>query len=565
MKKFTSKIIAILTLMLLVLTGCTKDIDDVDTIEFQNTPQSTYYQVSQDKIKDAIEQMYNEIVIKINGNPYALSDAVKFNLVEVSGLELNELGTHTLVIRYRKTTLTYVYRIVSSVDLFAGGFGTKEQPYIITTPEHFINIGTKVLGVPRPLESASDNAWEGYFKLSFPYLSNDLYFKIVNNLDFSGKTYTTMGTLGDKHYVPFRGTILGNAGGTDSNPIKPVISNLVIQSASPTNENTALFAGATNARFENLKFVSPRVVTTGEKAALLWSAPGLNTVDSINIVKDVEVEFGYYQAQRSGGLALESNNAIFMNCVVKDSTIIGLAKHTGGIGAYASGSGRKYKYSLATSDGTTEALLTNSIVNDKLGTDLTESDNEAPVYTAFVYCSIPDTTIFHPERNISNPMVGDFTSNHQNNKYSIDGVIGTNTLDNVVQMTIMSPENLFSLSTPGSTYEYHITFGVTDGISTVYTVKGIKSDFYSNGLKDLSLKYVEGVEQEQVEGTYQLNNKYEKLNVDGTIDKVFYFSPKLDSDNKVNITLVVIETEANGNIKFYTHYKNEYKVDLVGL
>lgn len=574
MKNIIKKLSVLLVTVFAVisLVGCFGGIDDVNTLEFGTPPQATYYQVSQEKLQDAINELYDEIIIKIDGNPFTLNAGVQFKDVEVSGLDLNTVGTHTLIIKYKNVTLTYVYRVVSSTELFAEGFGTLRDPFVIKTAEQFQNIGTRVLGVPRPLATASEDAWKGYYSLCFPYLSNDMHFVIASDLDFEEINYTTMGTLGDKHYVPFRGTIKGDKG----DGAAPVISNLVINSASPANENTALFAGATATWIENLKFVSPRVVAgpSAEKAALLWTAPGVNDENNINVVMDVEVDGGYYQAQRSGGLVLESNNTIFVDCSVKNSTIIGTYAHTGGIGAYASGTERSYYYyeggtPKKLKDGVTTSptnpYITNLIVNAKCGTELAVDGSELPVYTAFVNCSVEGTTIHHPTATNTDPMVGDFTSGH-NAKYSVDGENGVNTLVHVQSMVQKSPLELYALDSPGCTYEYFVTFSVENGISTCFTVTGEKSKFYENGiLKDISLKYsLNGDLLDPVDNTFQVDNSYTREDVSGQVTDTYYFTPKL-TEGKVLLILVVIENN-NGVLSFYSHItkttENPYKVDL---
>jgi len=573
MKNIIKKLSVLLVTVFAVtsLVGCLGGIDDVNTLEFGTPPQATYYQVSQEKLQDAINELYDEIIIKIDGNPFTLGAAVQFKDVEVSGLDLNTVGTHTLIIKYKNVTLTYVYRVVSSTELFAEGLGTENTPFVIKTAEQFQNIGTRVLGVPRPLATATEDAWEGYYKLCFPYLSNDMYFTIANDLDFDGVVYTTMGVLGDKHYVPFRGTIIGDKG----DGAAPVISNLVINSASPANENTALFAGATNTTIENLKFVYPRVVAgpSAEKAALLWSAPGVNDEKNINFVKKVEVDGGFYQAQRSGGLVLESNNTVFFDCHVKNSIIVGFNAHTGGIGAFVSDSQRSYFYKDATTpkklaDGTdvpTNYFITNKIVNELTNKGYNE-DDLTTTGAAFEDCSIEGTVIHHPftfTNDPTKPMVGDFTSKHSTS-YRINGEVGVNTLNQVVQMEQKTISELYNLNSVGSTYEYYITFSVEDGISTIFTISGGKELFYGiDGIKNMSLKYVNGIEQQLVEGTFQVDNKYLKLNVDGTVDEVFYFTPTLVDTTKVNLTLVVVETKSDGTQKYYSHEKDAYKVTLL--
>jgi hypothetical protein len=65
-------------------------------------------------------------------------------------------GTKTLNCNLKSSDdsirLTYVYKVVDGLayELFAGGKGTKSDPYKIETPQQFMNIATKVYGTPTP-------------------------------------------------------------------------------------------------------------------------------------------------------------------------------------------------------------------------------------------------------------------------------------------------------------------------------------------------------------------------------------------------------------------------------
>lgn len=359
-------------LLTIVLVGCLENIDDLDTLEFVNTPQSTYYQVSQEQLQNAIKDLYEEIIIKVNGSDFTLKSAIDNFDITVTGAELHEVGTHTLVIKYNTVTLTYVYRVVASDTLFAGGNGTVSDPYKITTPDQLINIGTRVFGVPRPTKT-DEELWENYYKLSFPYLTNGMYFEIQNDLNFASVNFTTIGAFGDHSYVPFTGTLIGKQTGNENIEINNLKINAKGYAAS-------LFAGASGATFKNIDFNNVDIQGSNKLTGTLWSLRGIASVEHINYVENVNVYSGIISGPRAGGLAGEASNSIFNNCTVgtagvgneKDLFIINTDKDYGG-GLFSFATNRSYSYITRTQVNEVDnPVITLGIFEEKSGIPISD-------------------------------------------------------------------------------------------------------------------------------------------------------------------------------------------------
>lgn len=413
-KKISLFLIAIISVIALV--GCF-DLKEVDSIEFVNFPQATYYQVNPKdvaKLNQAYETLLGEITIRItkNGtekNIVTLKEAIEAGDVTVNfdASILTTTGTKTMVITLGSAKLTYVFNVVEG-KLFESGTGLENDPYIIKTVEQFMNIGTRVFGVPVPTTTASEEAeeaWKYYYKFSFPYLAGGKHYKLANDLDFTGIDYRTLGSFGGLNYIPFTGTIDGN---------NKSISNLSIQGYSDVS---SLFAGANGATFENITFKNLLINTDSKYACALFGLAGYNmnpndeddTKEHINYVKNVDVESGYIAGQRVAGLCGEISNTVFVNCDIKeDVTLYGFAGTWNG-GLYLTSNNRKYSYKMIGYGATYTAatLLGLDELNTALGKtestyigynqeaakeDITlDGENE---YNAIVYNCTIDATLF---------------------------------------------------------------------------------------------------------------------------------------------------------------------------
>lgn len=346
-KKISLFLIAIISVIALV--GCF-NLDEVDSIEFVNFPQATYYKVEAAdvaKLNQAYDTLLGEITIKINNqDPITLKQAITNGTVTVNfdASILTTTGTKTMVITLGSAKLTYVFNVVEA-QLFARGDGTAASPYEIETPEQFLNIGTRVFGVPVPTTSSSEDAWMYYYQFSFPYLAGGKHYKLANDLDFTGVDYRTLGSLGGMNYIPFTGVLDGN---------NKKIMNLTVN---PFSDSSSLFAALSGATVKDLTFTNIQIESFGKYGAALFSQVGRPEGDLYyNYVENVNVESGSIIAERVGGLAGEAINTFFKNCTIgsennPDALILRayLDSNSGGIvGAAIS---RNYSYKLLNYNG----------------------------------------------------------------------------------------------------------------------------------------------------------------------------------------------------------------------
>ncbi len=109
-----------------------------------------------------------------NGNVTAQQAGVPFEVtITIKNFDLSTIGNKTASVTYGEATSYFDYQVVDPEQGFAGGNGTLNNPYQITTPQQFVNINT--------LES-----------------TKNVYFKLMNDIDLSAvledsKMYWDMG------------------------------------------------------------------------------------------------------------------------------------------------------------------------------------------------------------------------------------------------------------------------------------------------------------------------------------------------------------------------------------
>lgn len=363
--KFIKKLFVLSIFALsLVLTGCL-NFDDVKTLEFVQAPQSIYYLVGVDQAMEAQEEVLKDVTVKINGNVYTLFDAISGSnpLIQYEGLDLTTEGTKTLIVTLRddpNVRLTYVYKVVDGLayELFAGGEGTPAKPYLIETPQQFMNIATKVYGTPTPSTTEEDD-WKTYYNAVMPYFTNGVYFKITKDLDFAGITYYPLGVLGGQNFVPFTGTIDG-AGHK--------ISNLNILAK---GEMSAMFGGLNNATIKNLTFENAKAAELGTKySAIIFARPPKVGAENTNVLYNINLLSGQVIGQRAAGFATEASNTIFVKCNASEAfKVIGVDTNNGAFTGFVTN--RSYSYATALSTTTGVENLSWTIVSEKLAQALT--------------------------------------------------------------------------------------------------------------------------------------------------------------------------------------------------
>jgi hypothetical protein len=336
-KKISLFLIAIISVIALV--GCF-NLEEVNSIEFVNFPQATYYKVeaADPKLNQAYETLLGEITIRItkkNTDPYTvtLKEAIEAGDVTVNfdASILTTTGTKTMVITLGSAKLTYVFNVVEE-QLFADGKGTESDPYLISTPQQFLNIGTRFFGIPVP-QSNDETAWKYYYQFSFPYLAGGKYYEITADLDFDGIEFVPLGALGGENYIPFTGTIDGT---------NKAIKNVTV---SPVGDASSIFAGIYGATIKNLNIDNFQcdVNSFTKYAAALSSF----VFGDESLIENVHVTNSQIFAQRAGGLLSDGNTFIVKNCSIDDKTIIASAQYSGAINA-KNQKDRSFSYYLLT-------------------------------------------------------------------------------------------------------------------------------------------------------------------------------------------------------------------------
>ncbi|MDD4243247.1 MAG: hypothetical protein PHG08_02950 [Bacilli bacterium] len=417
----TKKLFLLLTFAFIafIATGCFGDISNATKLTFVQTPQAIYYAVGSEEAMAAQQEVLENVIVKVDDNEYTLKALRDLLGATVEGLELTVEGTHTLVIKYEGVTLTYVYKVVTDLGstLFAGGEGTSEDPYQIATPEHLMNLATRVYGIASPT-TETEEAWKTYYQASLPFLTTGLYYNITADLDFSDvSNFKPIGTLGGTKMIPFRGTING---------LNHKIMNLTVQSH---GDYAALFGGIVNSTIKNLTLenfnIGPAEKFAGTLAAYSLrdlsdyfvngnflnneeaKLKGYNTIENITIKNSKVVSFA-----RAGGIVAKSASTKFINCNIDDTNEVHAATFSAGISAQPQ-SNVGFSYLL---------LKDHSKIGTKeLGTDILE--------TYFNNC-VPNAKIY----------VGDPVKTNQQFFYSQDGTNKTIYIDDVVTVNVNATE-----------------------------------------------------------------------------------------------------------------------------
>lgn len=377
--KLKKLFLSLMALVAIMLTGCS--ISNTKKLTFVQTPQAIYYVVGSDDAMNAQKEVLENVIVKVDGMNYTLRTLQELG-AQVSGLNLTEEGTHTLVVKYEGATLTYIYKVVTNMGatLFAGGEGKENNPYLISTPEQFINIFTRVYGIAAPAKSSTydnsnETAWKKYYQASFPFYTTGLHYRLLNDLDFTGVEYKTLGAFGGLNYLPFTGTIDGN---------NKSIKNVYVRES---GDYAALFAGISGSKIYDLKLEN---ITTGygnkftaglvaaalplidwDENALGYVSSSLNTLTNISVINS-----SIAGLDRVGGIVARFAGTTINNSSTDEETvIIGLGQTAGIVGQPIATS--KYSYMKLTMEYGNEAIK-----NKFSPTFIENNTNNASVFTA---------------------------------------------------------------------------------------------------------------------------------------------------------------------------------------
>lgn len=540
--KFIKKLFVLSIFALsLVLTGCL-NFDNVKTLEFVQAPQSIYYLVGVDQAMEAQEEVLKDVTVKINGNVYTLFDAISGStpLIQYEGLDLTTEGTKTLIVTLRddpNVRLTYVYKVVDGLayELFAGGEGTFAKPYLIETPQQFMNIATKVYGTPTP-STSDESDWETYYNAVMPYFTNGVYFKITKDLDFAGITYYPLGVLGGQNFVPFTGTIDG-AGHK--------ISNLNILAK---GEMSAMFGGLNNATIKNLTFENAKAAELGTKySAIIFARPPKVGAENTNVLYNINLLSGQVIGQRAAGFATEASNTMFVKCNVSEAfKVIGVDTNNGAFTGFVTG--RSYSYANAISTNESAINLSWTNVSEKLAQALTNTELSSVVIPTV------DFTLFkndatHKEGNKVGIETGFVTAildcNYQGSLLRRDLVTDDNSTNSMMRLTGSGVavynstfSKLVSSGTPSTNYQIFYTISCLNNIPhNVYSILATSEKY-------IKLKYnADGSSTDYANDSDVIDNKiYLSHDIYGNpvIESAYYFTM-----TKVSVIKVYLDSSSN--------------------
>lgn len=277
-KKFFLSIISI-SLLAIILTGCFSS--TTTSIDIKKLPSDTFEVNTTDIEKLMVVTVTDagvttDVILSFENGELKCSDS-RFNIV-LKDFDLSQVGSFTAMLEYGGVVSYFDYQVVSTDSKFAGGDGSVQNPYQITTAEQFLNIN---------LLSSTTN----------------VYFKLMNDIDMSS-VITSDNVLDgwDDWYLclikDFRGILDGN--------------NKKIYNLDDTNANLDktlfVFAQMVNATIKNVDFY----VNSSRGICLVVNAYytiNFENVDMYGTVIDSGHNYANYVTY-----AWSNSNLTFKNC-----------------------------------------------------------------------------------------------------------------------------------------------------------------------------------------------------------------------------------------------------------
>lgn len=284
--------------------------------------------------------------IKADGNVYyKYGEKAKNNLIYQTDISL--ASNHGAIVKF------YAVWIDSDFDIIAGGnkdngtWGSKDNPFAITTPQHLKNLSDIVNGVRYPVDSVSGP----YYGQTVTTVAIDItyancYFVVTADIDMSGVDFTPIGR-DTSHY--FRGLFYGGTNGYTGERLQRTITNLAI------NDSTSDYIGLFGYVCQNGKqYTRPTIeyITIGNSCSFV----GRNYVGGLVAHgQDVTISHCYNYAtvtgnDKVGGIVGYNFGATVINGTTNNGTVKG-HDYVGGIAGEADWGGLT---------GTDDAIITNN-------------------------------------------------------------------------------------------------------------------------------------------------------------------------------------------------------------
>lgn len=252
-----------------------------------------------------------------------------------------------------KTVHLYAVWVASDFDIIAGGnkdngtWGSKDNPFAITTPQHLKNLSDIVNGVRYPVDSVSGT----YYGQTVTTVANEItyancYFVVTADIDMSGVDFTPIGR-DTSHY--FRGLFYGGTNGYTGERLQRTITNLAI------NDSTSDYIGLFGYVWRNgEQYTRPTIeyITIGNSCSFV----GRNYVGGVVAHgQDVTISHCYNYAtvtgnDKVGGIVGYNFGATVINGTTNHGTVKG-HDYVGGIAGEADWGGLT---------GTDDAIITNN-------------------------------------------------------------------------------------------------------------------------------------------------------------------------------------------------------------
>ena len=265
----------------------------------------------------------------------------------IAGVDFSKAENHGKTVDLYAVWIASDFGIVSGGSRDNGTWGSKDNPFAITTPQHLKNLSDIVNGVRYPVDSVSGT----YYGQAVTTVANEItyancYFVVTADINMSGVDFTPIGR-DTSHY--FRGLFYGGTNGYAGERVQRTITNLAI------NDSTSDYIGLLGYVWRNgEQYTRPTIeyITIGNSCSFV----GRNYVGGVVAHgQDVTISHCYNYAtvtgnDKVGGIVGYNFGATVINGTTNHGTVKG-HDYVGGIAGEADWGGLT---------GTDDAIITNN-------------------------------------------------------------------------------------------------------------------------------------------------------------------------------------------------------------
>lgn len=265
----------------------------------------------------------------------------------IAGVDFSKAENHGKTVDLYAVWIASDFGIVSGGSRDNGTWGSKDNPFAITTPQHLKNLSDIVNGVRYPVDSVSGT----YYGQAVTTVANEItyancYFVVTADINMSGVDFTPIGR-DTSHY--FRGLFYGGTNGYAGERVQRTITNLAI------NDSTSDYIGLFGYVWRNgEQYTRPTIeyITIGNSCSFV----GRNYVGGVVAHgQDVTISHCYNYAtvtgnDKVGGIVGYNFGATVINGTTNHGTVKG-HDYVGGIAGEADWGGLT---------GTDDAIITNN-------------------------------------------------------------------------------------------------------------------------------------------------------------------------------------------------------------